>query len=246
MLGLGSWETAATTPGCEGGAGQSCPPRRCCPETPAPLNPCGLGQAQPGSDHQENTAAERTPLKHPHPLLVPHGQTPQELGLASQRALPECFCWEAAMLIWPGLCPGHSSTRQVSVELALQKDRVCGRSCSTAERLLSTCWLQDLRERSFHFFLMASAMCSRKTDGPLVRGALISDTDHSREAPWAPVCCSMCLKEHSSWGSSALALPPPLLSLCAIHCPRRGFQGILCSPHGLLGHLTYLGQCPLF
>ena len=49
------------------------------------------------------------------------------------------------MLMWPGLCPGHSSTRQVSVELALQKDRVCGRSCSTAERLLSTCWLQDLR-----------------------------------------------------------------------------------------------------
>lgn len=143
-----------------------------------PWTPVGWARSSWGSDHQENTATEGTPFKHPHPLLVPHGQIPQELGLASQRALPESFWWEAAMLMWPGLCPGHLSTRQVSVELALQKDRICGRSCSTAERLLSTCWL-----RSFHFSLMASAICSRKTDGPVIRGVLISDTDHSREAP---------------------------------------------------------------
>ena len=194
----GSWETAATTSGCEGGAGQSCPPRRCSPEAPALLDPWGRGQEQPGLDHQENTAAEGTPLKHSHPLLVPHAQMPQELDLTSQRALPESFWWEAAMLMWPGLCPGHSPTSQVSVELELQKDSICGRSCSTAERLLSTCLLRDLRERSFHFSLMASTMCLGKTDGWVIRGALLSDANHSHEAPWAPMCCSVCLKEHSS------------------------------------------------
>lgn len=171
---------------------------------------------------------------------------PQELDLTSQRALPESFCWEAAMLMWPGLCPGHSSTSQVSVELALQKDSICGRSCSTAERLLSSRLLRDLGERSFHFSLMASAMCLGKTDGQVIRGALLSDANHSHEAPWAPMCCSVCLKEHSSWGSSALALPLPTSSLCTIHHPRRGSQGVLCSPRGLLGHLANLGQRPLF
>lgn len=150
------------------------------------------------------------------------------------------------MLMWPGLCSGHSSTKQVSVELALQKDRICGCSYNTAEHLLSTCWLRDLREQSFHFSLMASAMCLGKTDARVIRGALLSDANHSREAPWAPMCCSVCLKEHSSWGSSALALPPPTSSLCTIHHPRRGSQGVLCSPRGLLGHLANLGQCLLF
>ena len=87
-----------------------------------------------------------------------------------------------------------------------------------------------------------------ETDGPVVKGALPSDADRSRVASWAPACGLLPVPERTFLTGELGPALLPTTSLLHRHPPsqERFPQGILRSPHGLLGHLAALGQRPQF